>query len=111
MEHFGWEAWPFGAMALEAAATFDHLPAPPVATRVLNDPSNQRAERPARMCRKLRHQGRRRHSRLRIHFQTDQFTRSPRRIVEPEVSARHPAATQRLMRRKREFPYGMVNIW
>jgi hypothetical protein len=50
------------------------------------------------MTRQLRHEGRSRHARLRVHFETDQFAGSTRRIVETEIRPRHASAAQRLMR-------------
>jgi hypothetical protein len=50
------------------------------------------------MTRQLWHEGRPRHARLRVHFETDQFAGSTCCVVEAEIRSRDPAATQRLMR-------------
>ena len=92
-----------------ASATAQNLSLP-LATRVLDDPSDELAERPARMLSQLRHEGRSRHAGLRIDFEADQVAATAWRIVETEVRTRHTTAAERLMSRQCVFPEQLVNI-
>ena len=92
------------AIAHPALATKTSIAHLPVATRVLNDPSDECAEIPSGISRQFRHKRRACHAGLCVDFQADQFTRSTGRIVKAEVRTAHATAAQGLMRRKCQLP-------